>query len=120
LIEGCHNSIEQCEKFSLQVVFVDTVARFVFVGAHCTDTVTESLQLREGAMLTSFLIAAVVLLAVALTVSVLMMHMPRIRERDAQARANRRRREIEDAKWRELESCADWRAERHRNSTEAV
>jgi NhaP-type Na+/H+ or K+/H+ antiporter len=65
------------------------------------------------------LAVAVVLLAVVVALLSLVVFGPKIRERDARARANRRRREIEDAKWRELESCADWRAERHRKSTEA-
>lgn len=72
-------------------------------------------------------IVAIELLTVAVAFLALVILWPRISaskvlrwERDEQARANRRRRAIEDAKWRELESCADWHAERHRDSTEAA
>lgn len=44
----------------------------------------------------------------------------RIREHDARARANRRRREIDEAKWRELERRAELRAGLHRKLTGAA
>ena len=41
----------------------------------------------------------------------------RIREHDARARMNRRRKEIDEAKWRELERHAEFRAGMHRKLT---
>jgi hypothetical protein len=41
----------------------------------------------------------------------------RIREHDARARMNRRRREIDEAKWRELERHAEFRAGMHHKLT---
>jgi hypothetical protein len=56
-------------------------------------------------------------LCIALLAPWLRLLLKRIREHDARARMNRRRREIDEAKWRELERRAEFRAGMHSKLT---
>lgn len=64
------------------------------------------------------LLPAVICLVFAVALVPWVRRLPqRIREHDAIARANRRRREIDEAKWRELERRAEFRAGLHSKLT---